>query len=74
MRIIIDFPDDMKHTLALNYVTAAVGDGKRLSKARGHDKFCHVTTFGDSTYVYARDRRSEDAADSFYILTGRNPK
>ena len=68
-RIILDFPDDMDPIDAMSFVIQVLGGGL-VSKSRGREQYCFLTTF--KTYkgrfaVYARPRRSDKATDSFQI-------
>lgn len=66
----IEYPEGMTQDTALMYVKSMVGieKSKRVSEARGIPKFCHAVVFGDGTTVYTKDRRHENAADSFLVL------
>lgn len=64
-RYIIDIDSDVPTAEALRVLTAVLAGG-RISQARGYEKHCHVTVLGN-VQVYARDRRSESAADSFLV-------
>ena len=69
-KIIIDYDKRINPVDALMLVRGVIVEG-RISTARGRDKYCHVTRFGtqkDGYTVIARDRRQDNAPDSFLII------
>ena len=65
-KLIIEHADDIPFAVAARHVDTVMQQG-RISTSRGIPMYAFVTVFCDNIEVLARDRRSEDAADSFVV-------
>ena len=70
-RLIVDYPDDMTATNAIDFVRAVTKDG-RISEAAGVPHFCWGTRFkglckNEDIMVATRRKKKGQTSDSFLV-------